>query len=59
MPWPGTGATQYLEQLELKDKDHAIKGLVDCNNWDLEPLDVLNGLALGINRIIQYIGRDP
>ena len=38
MPWPQTGATQYSE------KGRAIKGLVVCNNWDLEPLD---GLALG------------
>ena len=29
------------------DKGRAIKGLVVCNNWDLEPLDLLNGLALG------------
>ncbi len=29
------------------DKGRAIKGLVVCNNWDLEPLDKLNGMALG------------
>ena len=40
-------ATYYHEQLELPDKGRAIKGLVVCNNWDLEPLDFLNGLALG------------
>ncbi len=34
-------------QLEIPDKDRAIKGLFVCNNWDLEPLDLLNGLALG------------
>ena len=34
-------------QLELPDKGRAIKGLVVCNNWDLEPWDLLNGLALG------------
>ncbi len=51
MPWPQTGATPYHAQLGLSDKDRAIKGLVVCNNWDLEPLDPLNGLALGINRI--------
>ncbi len=33
MPWPKTG--------------RAIKGLVVCNSWDLEPWDMLNGLALG------------
>ena len=47
MPWPQTGATQYHAQLGLSDKDRAIKGLVVCNNMDLKPLDLLNGLALG------------
>ncbi len=47
MPWPQTGTTQYHAQLGLPDKGRAIKGLVVCNNWDLEPLDLLNGLALG------------
>ena len=28
-------------------KGRAIKGLVVCNNWDLEPFDLINGLALG------------
>ena len=51
MPWPQTGATQYHAQLGLLDKGRAIIGLVVCNNWDLEPLALLNGLALGINRI--------
>ena len=46
MPWPKTGATKYHAQLGLQDKGRAIKGLVVCNNWDLDPLD-LNGLALG------------
>ncbi len=46
MPWPQTGATQYHAQLGLADKGLAIKGLVVCNNWDLEPLNLLNGLAL-------------
>ncbi len=45
MPWPQTGATQYHAQLRLPDKDRAIKGLQ--LNWELEPLDFLNGLALG------------
>ncbi len=44
---PETGATQYHAQLGLPDKGRAIKGLVVCNNWDQEPLDLLNGLALG------------
>ena len=47
MPWPQTGATQYHAQLGLPDKGRAIKGLLVCNNWDLEPLDLLHGLALG------------
>ncbi len=42
-----TGATQYHTQLGLPEKGHAIKGLVVCNDWDLEPLDRLNSLALG------------
>ncbi len=31
-------------QLGLPDKAHAIKRFVFCNNLDLEPLDLLNGL---------------
>ena len=34
-------------QLGLPDKVRSIKGLVVCNNKDLEPLDQPNGLALG------------
>ena len=34
-------------QLGLPDEGRAIKGYVVCNNWDLELLDLLNGLALG------------
>ena len=47
MPLPQTGATQYHAQLGLPDKAHTIERLVVCNYWDLEPLDLLNGLALG------------
>ena len=46
MPWPQTGATQYHAQSGLSDKGRAIKGLVVSNDWDLEPLDLLNGQAL-------------
>ncbi len=46
MTWPQTGATQYFAQLLLQDKGRAIKGLVVSNDWDLEPLDLINGLAL-------------
>ncbi len=47
MPWPQTGATQNHAQLGLLDAGRPIKGLVVYNNWDLEPLDLLNGLAPG------------
>ncbi len=47
MPWPKTGATHYHVQLGLLDKGYVINGLVVFNDWDLEPLDLLNGLALG------------
>ena len=47
MPWPQEGATQHHAQLGLPDKYLAIKGLIVCINWDLEPLGLLNGLALG------------
>ncbi len=47
MPWPQTGATHYHAQLRFPDKGLTIKGLVVCNSWDLEPLDLLNNLALG------------
>ena len=47
MPWPQSGATQYHAQLGLTDKGREIKELVVCNNWDLEPLNLLNSLALG------------
>ena len=47
MPGPQTGVTHYYAQLGLPDKGRAIKGLVVCNSWDIEPQDLLNGLALG------------
>ena len=46
MPWPKTDATHYHAQLELEDKDCAFKGLDVYNSFDLEPLDLLNCLAL-------------
>ncbi len=39
-------ATQYHAELGLPD-GRANKEFVVCNNWDLEPLDLLCGLALG------------
>ncbi len=47
MPRPQTGATQYNAHLGLTDKGLAIKGFVVCNNWDIEPFDLLNRMALG------------
>ena len=47
MPWPQTNATQYHAQLGLPDKGRTIKGLVVRISWDLEPWDLLDGLALG------------
>ena len=46
MPWSKTDATQYHAQLDLSNKGRVIKGFVVCNNWDLESLDLQNGLAL-------------
>ena len=51
MPWPQTGATQYHTQLGLPDKGCAIKERAVCNNWDVKPLDLLNGLALGWHQL--------
>ena len=34
-------------QVGLPDKGCAIKVLIVCNSWDLEPWNLLNGLALG------------
>ena len=48
MPLPQTGATQCDVQLGLPGKDSTIKGLIVCNNLDLEPLELLNGLDLGL-----------
>ena len=50
MPSLETGASQYHTHLGLPDKGCAIKGLVVCSGWDLEPLHLLNGLALGCYR---------
>ncbi len=47
MYWPKPAATHYFSKLGLTDKGHAIKELVVCNSWDLEPLYLPNGLALG------------
>ena len=47
MHWPETATTQFHAQLGLQDKGRKIKGLVVSNDWDLDPSELLNGLALG------------
>ncbi len=47
MPYPKIGTTQYHTQLGLQDKGCKIKGLVVCTNWDKEPFNLENSLALG------------
>ncbi len=47
MLWPKTGPTQYVTHLGLQNKGSAINGFVVFNDWDLKPLDLLNGLVLG------------
>ncbi len=44
---PKIGATQYHAQLGLPGEGRAIKGFVVFDDWDIEPLYPLNGLALG------------
>ncbi len=51
---PKTGATHYHAQLGLPDKDRAIKGLFVSNGLDLEPLNLLNGLAQDYYQTYQY-----
>ncbi len=63
MPWPQTGAIKYNVNLGIPDKGRAIKGLVVCNNSDLEPFDLQNGLALGCYQpspevLIVFIAKD-
>ena len=52
---PQTGASQYHAQLGLPDKGRAIKGEVVFNGFDLEHLDLLNGLALGCYQLKVYL----
>ena len=40
-------SSEFHAQLGLPDKDHATKGFVVLNDWDIEPFDLLSGLALG------------
>ncbi len=44
MPWHKLGATHYHA---LPDKSPAITGLFSFSVWELESLELLNGLALG------------
>ncbi len=50
MPWFQSGAAHYHAQLGFPHKGRAIKGLSVCNDWDMEPLDLLNDLSLGCYR---------
>ena len=50
MPWPITGANKCYVRLELPDKGRSIKVLIVCNSSDLEPLYLLNSLALGYHQ---------
>ncbi len=52
-----TGAAQYHVQLGDPDKGREIKGLVVCNGWDQEPLDLLKGLALGCDQPSPEVGK--
>ena len=47
--------THYNVQLGLSDKGRTVKGLVVCNDWDLEPLDLLKCLALSFLKLSQEI----
>ncbi len=49
------GGIQFHAHLGLSYKCRAIKRLFVCNDWDVEPLDLLNGLALGYyHRPLRY-----
>ena len=52
-----TGASWYHAQLGLPDKGRAMNRLVICNNWNLDPLDLLNGLALGYYQMSPWYKR--
>ncbi len=54
MPWPQTGARHYHVKLELLDKGRAIKGLVVCNNKNLEALDLLSVWPWGMNLMVNF-----
>ena len=43
-----TGATHFPAKLKLPDKGRVIKWFVVSIGWDLEPLDYLNDLTLGL-----------
>ncbi len=46
MPGP---KTNQPAQIKFSNKARGIKALVVCNSWDLDPLDLLYGLAQGVN----------
>ena len=47
MPWPKNRRNSIPCTVRTSDKGRVIKELIFFNNWDLEPLDLLNGLSVG------------
>ncbi len=47
VPWPYNMCNSVPCTVRLPDQSRANKELAVCNTWDIEPLDLLNGLALG------------
>ncbi len=58
MPWPQTCATEYHVQLGLQDKGRAIIVLVFCNDRDLKPFDLPNGLALIVLQLEYFVCKE-
>ena len=59
MPWLQTVATHYHTKIELPGKLRTIKGLVVCNDWDVEPLDLKKLQNRGALAILWLNGLDP
>ncbi len=45
--WSKTGENIIMHSWDFQTKLVQQRGLVVCNNWDLESLDLLNNLASG------------
>ncbi len=57
-----SGKTHYDAHVGLPDKVRAIKGLVVCNNWDLEPFGprLLSTVFWGIKWVLKCpVGLEP